>query len=183
MVGLIPKLLLDLIESTATLDAVKEVKRLAGVPPDKKYSISETYDDDEWQRLLAATCDVLQISPEQAEEAFAEFFFKDSLKRWPTWFQISKNARELLERQPIIHNGFATSMQNPNDRKAINEKFRLESFDKELVMHYCSPNRLCGLYKALARRILDHYGDQATLRETRCLKKGDSACEIHICWN
>ena len=120
MVGLIPKLLLDLIESTATLDAVKEVKRLAGVSSDKKYSISETYDDDEWQRLLAATCDVLQISPEQAEEAFAEFFFKDSLKRWPTWFQISKNARELLERQPIIHNGFATSMQNPNDRKAIN---------------------------------------------------------------
>ena len=183
MVGLIQKLLLDMIESTATIDAVLEVKRRAGVPPDKEYSISKTYADEEWQRLLAATCDVLKITPEQAEEAFAEFFYKDALKRWPTWFQISKNARELLERQPRIHNGFATSMQKSEERQAINDKFHLETFNKELVVHYCSPNRLCGLYKALARRILDHYGDQATLRETRCLKKGDSACEIHICWN
>ena len=183
MVGLIQKLLLALIESTATIDAVKEVKRRAGVPPDKEYSISGTYDDEEWQRLLAATCDVLKISPEQAEEAFAEFFYKDSLKSWPTWFQISKSAQELLERQPRIHNGFATSMQNPEERQAINEKFHLETFNKELVMHYRFPNRLCGLYKALALRIIDHYGDQATLRETLCLKKGDSACEIHICWN
>ena len=182
MVGLIQKLLLDLVESAATSDQVAEVKRRAGIPPDMEFRIDETYDDEEWRRLLAATCEVLEITQEQAEEEFADFFFRDMVKRWPTWLQMAKSSREFLERQPLIHNGFATGMQEPAKRDAINDKFRIESADDELVVRYCSPNRLCGLYKALARSVFSYYGDQAAIHETQCLKNGDSACEIHICW-
>ena len=71
--------------------------------------------------------EVLNTTQEQAEEAYADFFCKDALERWPTWFTMSKNAREFLEKQPRIHHGFATSvrirkfvgpsMTNPNCKR------------------------------------------------------------------
>ena len=182
MVGLVQKLLLDMIESNAGADSVREVKRRAGVPEDKTFRMDEAYDDDEWRRLLAATCEVLNITQEQAEEAYADFFFEDCIKRWPMWFQMAKSARDFFELQPRIHNGFATGVRDPSAGRAINDKFDLEEGNGGLVMHYRSPNRLCGLYKALARLLINHYGDNATIKETRCLKKGDSECELHICW-
>ena len=131
MVGLIHKILFDVIESTAKLDAVLDVKRRAGVPVTKEFRMDEAYDDDEWQRLFQATCDVLGLTFEQTEVIYADFFCRDALKRWPTWFEMSANARGLLERQPRIHNGFATGVRNPEARRAINDKFQLETTDEE----------------------------------------------------
>lgn len=182
MVGLIQKILFDLIETSAGADALAEVKRRAEIPVDKVFRIDEVYDDEEWRRMFAATCNVLNITQEQAEEVFADFFYKDSLKRWPMWFKMSKNAREFLARQPAVHNGFATGVLDAESRRAINDKFELEQRDQELVVHYRSPNKLCGLYMALARRIIRHYGDEAEVSEQRCSKNGDSECEIFIQW-
>ena len=71
---------------------------LAGVPEERQFRINEAYDDEEWQRLLAATCEVLDITQEQAEQAYADFFCKDAQQRWPRWFQMSENGRQFLER-------------------------------------------------------------------------------------
>ncbi|HUU85280.1 MAG TPA: heme NO-binding domain-containing protein [Phycisphaerae bacterium] len=183
MVGLIQKTLFDLIESAASASAVAEVKRRAGVPEDKMFRMDEVHDDNEWRRLLAAACEVLNITQEQAEAAFADFACKDFLRRFPMWFKMSKNAREFLERQPAIHNGFATAVRDPEVRKAIGDKFHIEKRDNEIITHYSSPNQLCGLYIALARWIINHYGDEATIEETRCQKKGDAECEVNIHWS
>ena len=183
MVGLVPKILLDLIDSTAGVEGVRRVKDLAGVARDKAYRLGEVYEDAEWRRLLESAYRVLDLSPEEAEIAYADVFFKDAQKRWPMWFEMSKTAREFIERQPAIHNNFATAVQDPEARKNINDKFSIDRLENELVTHSRSENKLCGLYKALARWILDHYGDTATIEETRCLKQGDPECEIHIRWS
>ena len=107
---------------------------------------------------------------------------KDGQTRWPMWFKMAKNAREFLVRQPKIHNGFATSQQDPALRSAIDDKFEVEERNGELVVHYRSPNQLCGLYMALARWIINHYGDNAVVEEASCAKNGASQCEIHVRW-
>ena len=183
MVGLVQKLLFDMIESSAGADAACEVRRRAEVPQDKEFHINEVYDDAEWRRIFAATLDVLNLTQEQAEEAYADFFLKDGQTRWPMWFKMAKNAREFLLRQPKIHNGFATSQQDPALRSAIDDKFEVEECDGELVVHYRSPNQLCGLYMALARWIINHYGDNAVVEEACCAKNGASECAIHIRWS
>ena len=183
MVGLIQKLLFDMIESSAGPHAAREVRRRAEVPQDKEFHINEVYDDEEWQRIFAATCDVLNVTQEQAEETYADFFYKDGLTRWPIWFSMAKNAREFLLRQPKIHNGFATSQQDAALRAAIDDKFEVEECNGEIVVHYKSPNQLCGLYMALARCIINHYGDNAVVDEARCTKNGASECEIHVRWS
>ncbi len=180
MVGLIQKLLFDLIESSAGEEAGREVRRRADVPQDKEFLIYEAYDDAEFRRIFASMLDVLNLGQEEAEEAFAAFFLKDSEVRWPIWFKMAKNAREFLLRQPRIHNGFATSQRDPALRAAIDDKFEVEDCDGEVIVHYKSANQLCGLYMALARRVIIHYGDNAVVKEACCMKNGAPECEIHI---
>ena len=92
------------------------------------------------------------------------------------------DSRALLERHPEIHYGFGASLEDREASQAVIDKFRLEKLEQELIVHYRSPNRLCALYRALARRVIAHYGDEASIEETRCLHRGDAECEIHIRW-
>ena len=174
--------LLQAIEDEAGAEAVAAVKHRAGVPPDRTYRISETYADAECQRLLAAACEVLALTVEQTCDRWAEAFLKDTQKRFPAWFAMCANSRALLECHPEIHNGFAASLRDPEASQAVINKFRLEKLERELIVHYRSPNRLCVLYRALARRVVALYGDEADVEETRCLHRGDEECEIHIRW-
>lgn len=182
MIGLIPRVLFDLVASAASPEAVAEIIRRAGVSPEKRFGMSDICDDAEWRRLFRATCEVLKVSQAEAEELYAERFLADALRRWPVWFQMSADARQLLECQPSIHNSLATGLPDPLARKSAADKFRVEKRDREIVTHYCSPNELCGLYTALARRVLTHYGESATVEETQCMKQGASRCVIHIRW-
>jgi hypothetical protein len=182
MVGLIQKLLLDLVEEQAGAEAVSEVRRRADVPPDRVFRISETYSDEEWRRLFRAACEVLGSNEEQVLEAYAEAFGRDALSRFPRWFEMSKSSREFLERQATIHNVFASGLRDPAARKAVADKFRIERREREIVTHYHSPNRLCPLYKSLARWMFRHYGDEATIEEPKCMLRGDDECELHVVW-
>lgn len=109
MVSLIQKMLFDMIQNMAGEQTVIEVKRRARVPVDKQFQINTVYSDEEWQAILAAAVEVLNVTPEQVDEVYADYFYKDALKRFPTWFQMSKNSYEFLLIQPTIHNCFATS--------------------------------------------------------------------------
>lgn len=182
MVGLIQKVLFDLVGELGGAAAVSEMRRRAGIPDGQRFSLDTVYPDDEWQRLFAAAAEVLGRSQDEVERLYADVFGRDALRRWPVWFEMSATARQFLERQQTIHNTFATGMRDAAARRGIQEKFRLEGHPHELVTHYRSPNQLCGLYKALARWVLDHYREEAVIEETRCSKRGDSECEIHIRW-
>ncbi len=174
--------LLQAVEAKGGEAAVAEAKRRAGVPPDRVYRMSEIYADEECQRLLAAAGEVLGLGVEDTCDLWAEAFLKDTQKRFPAWYEMCADARALLECHPEIHYGFAASLDDPKASKAITDKFRIEKRERELIVHYRSPNRLCFLYRALARRVIAHYGDEASVEEPRCLHRGDDECEFRIRW-
>ena len=182
MIGLIQKILLDLVEERAGPAAVLEVKKSAGVPPERIFRLGEVYSDAEWQNLFSAACRVLDANEEQVMELYADVFGRDALTRFSKWFEMSANSREFLERQITIHNVFASGVLDPHSRKAVVDKFRIETFDDKIVTHYRSPNQLCSLYKALARWMFSHYGDEAVIEESKCMRRGDDECEIHVIW-
>jgi len=181
MIGIIQKVLVDMVRAEGGEEALAEVKRRAKVEQDV-YRIDTVYSDAECVRLFSAASEVLGLSSDDTWTVYSDYFCRDALDRWPTWFQMSKNARQFLERQPVIHNTFATGLRDPEERKAVTDKFRIERFPDELVTHYRSPNQLCGLYRGLARWILAHYGETATIEEPLCMHRGDPECEIHIRW-
>lgn len=180
MMGLIHRILLNMVAGQGGGEAVRRVNAQAGIASDAVYRMNEPYSDEEWQRLFSAVCDVLDCSPARAERLFAEAFLADALRRFPKWFEMCKTAREFLELQPVIHNGFATGLRSPADRQRVVEKFRLEKHPDRIVTHYRSPNRLCGLYVALAECVLKHYGEQGQITMFKSLKRGDDESEIEV---
>ena len=84
MVGLIHHIFLDWIEARGGIEAVSAVKRRARVSKDKVFRLSEVYDDEEFQRLLGAGAEVLEMSQSRFEDEFAAVCFEDIRKRWPT---------------------------------------------------------------------------------------------------
>lgn len=176
MLGYPLKLILKTIERRHGHEAVAQTLAEAGLPTDRAYRLSEPYADSEVQRLFAAAFQ--RISTEDV----AAVFFEDTLVRFPTWFEMCKTSREFLEMQPEIHNTFAVGLQRTEERDAVREKFRLEKLDDELVVHYRSPNLLCDMYKAIALHVFQHYRDNATIDEPRCMKRGDAECELRIRW-
>jgi heme-NO-binding protein len=177
MLGYPLKTILNTIESRHGHEAVLQTLAAAGLPADRFYRLNEPYPDSEAQRLTAAA--FLHLSVEDIAEAF----FKDTLMRFPTWYEMCKNSREFLESQPQIHNTFAYALERPKERDAVRDKFRLEKFDDELVVHYRSANRFCDIYKSVARHVFQHYHDQATIDEPKCMKRGDAECELRIRWS
>jgi hypothetical protein len=171
------KLLLNAIESRHGHEAVIQTLAEAGLPADRNYRLNEPYSDTEAQRLSAAAFKFISL------EDVAKAFFEDTLVRFPTWFEMCKTSRQFLEMQPEIHNTFAHGLQRPEDRDAVRDKFRLEKLDDELIVHYRSPNRLCDMYKAIAQRVFQHYQEEATIEEPRCMKRGDTECELRLRWS
>ncbi len=182
MVGYIQIVLFDLILANSDEATLNRIKNKADVAPDKEFRMDTVYSDEEWQRLLQATLEEFGITAAQAYEMYAQQFFKDSLKRFPMWFEISKDSYDFLSRQPAIHNNFATAVRDKQERDSIIDKFHLEKLDRKIIMHYRSVNKHCGLYIALAKVIINCYNDKASVVEKKCLLNDDHECEIHIDW-
>ena len=184
MIGLIHTILLGCVEELLGEEGVDNTLLRAGMPEDMFFRMDTVYPDDEWQRLFNSAVVELGVSNEEAEIQVADFFYRDAYKRWPKWFQMSHSTREFLLRQPKIHNGFAAGVEDIQDRQRINDKFRLiDAADSgSVVIYYQSPNRLCGLYKALARCLMAHYQDPGEIKESTCMHKGDKECCIQVSW-
>ena len=182
MIGLIHKILFDLVNSTAGPQALVEIKLAAGVDPKKDFRIDTSYSNDEWRRLFKATREILGLGLDEVYDAYAKRFLIDAIERFPTWFEMSANSKEFLQRQPTIHNCFGKGCNDPSERSVIEDKFRIETIENGIITHYKSPNKHCELYKRLAAEVINYYGDQASVEEKKCMLKGEDECEIQIVW-
>ena len=181
MIGLIQKIMLDMVHQLAGEDAVAEVKRRTGLPADFTYRIDTDYGNDEARRLLDNVCVVLGVDQEQAFEHYARYFLEDVLERFPTFFRISSNARELLARQPVIHNMLASGLRDTAKRDAVNDKFAVNNpADGPLEVRYRSSNLWCALYFALAREVSAHYGETLSIQVPKCRKRGNDECRFRL---
>lgn len=181
MIGLIQKILLDMVRESGGPEAAQEVKRRAGLAAGFDYRIDTDYDDDEARRLLDNACAVLGVSQSEAFEHYARYFLRDVTERFPTFLRISGNARELLARQPAIHNMLASGLRDAEKRDRINDKFAVRDVPGQpLEVRYQSPNRWCGLYIALAREVGRHYGERVDIEVAQCRLRGDEACLFRL---
>ncbi len=184
MLGMIHKVLADMITKNWGQAKWQEILEKAELEKNTEFNINIPYKDSEWQRLYNTTLEVLDINADQASEAYAEAFGQYAIEMFPTWFKMCKNSLEFFKLQPIIHNSFASGQSDPTTRQQIEDKFHIEeNSPTHLITHYKSPNQQCVLYKHLASWIIKYYNDEATVIEKKCLKKGDDECQLHIKWS
>jgi hypothetical protein len=183
MVGIIHECLFGFLARNFGPDSVAAVKRAAGLDPELGFRIDTVYDDGEWRRLYGAA---IELAARQGghdaaafERAFARYSGEDLLVRFPGFLHGVRSARDLIERQPVIHNSIAASMVE-GSRRGIRDKFAIVTKPDETVVHYSSSNLLCGFYKALAEWVAEHMSERVEIHEPHCQRGGAPACEIHV---
>lgn len=185
MIGIIIKVLADMVTELTDVKTLTTIYQEAGVKPDKVYRLNEAYSDEEWQRVFNATLKIINLSQEEAYTVYADAFIKYAERMFPTWFVMAKTSRDFLLLQPIIHNSFASSMVSSQEKQKVQDKFRVVEYENtdDLTIFYQSPNKHCGLYIALAHRLAQKYGETLNITTKQCICSGEPVCEMYIQFN
>jgi hypothetical protein len=184
MIGLIPKVLVDLIKQQVGDDKLNEIFSLADIEKNQPYLINKQYTDQEWQSLFKATLTVLEINEDTAYQLYAKSFINYAIRMFPTWFEMCDTSIDFLKLQPLIHNGFYSGLSSNVDRKKLQDKFILQPVDdNHLLIKYCSPNKLCKLYIQLAMELSNYYQDKLMISHDTCMLIGDEKCCLHVEWS
>ena len=180
MIGVINSLLFDYVEAHYGATKLHELKQHLLMPADYTFRIDTYYADNEWQDTYRKTITFIGGERDKVEWDFG-YFCGDALKQqFPTFIKGCTCSRDLIVRQPKIHNAIGNSVNDPSTRQIINQKFTLEERDDKIVMHYVSVNQLCTFYRSLATWVSEQFGETVTIDEPRCMKRGDAECEIHL---
>ncbi|WP_162628839.1 heme NO-binding domain-containing protein [Marinobacter bohaiensis] len=178
MIGLIQKVLLELVESEGGPEALAEVRAKAELAPGQDFRIDTDYDDGQCLRLIRAAQSHFQLDEEALWALYADYFINISRRMFPMFYQVSGSARDFLKRQPAVHATLAAGLRDEDERDRVRDKFSVREQGDRLLVTYGSPNRLCGLYEALFRRLLQEYGETGQFVVERCRKRGDAACRF-----
>ncbi|PAV25299.1 hypothetical protein CF392_11740 [Tamilnaduibacter salinus] len=178
MIGLIQRVLVQVIEDQGGEAARDAICEQAGLRERPDFRIDQDYDDNECLALIQATADHFQLSEDDLFRLYADYFIRITRQQFPMFYEMSGSAREFLERQPRIHSTLAASLRDESSRARVRDKFDAWHDGESIHVLYRSPNRLCGLYEALFYRLLEEFGERGHLSVKACQKRGDEACEF-----
>jgi hypothetical protein len=184
MIGIIQKVLVELLENVGGNELRTKVMERAGVDPATKYRIDQNYSDAECMRLIEASIAETGHSPEEIYTLYAKAFLDEANKLFPRFFQMSENSQAFLQRQAKIHAIMAAGLRGEQAQKRVTDKFEAGLLDNgDMRVFYRSPNRLCGLFEALAVECGNYYNENVIVNCENCAKKtGSDACVFRLNW-
>ena len=176
MMGHINNLVVRMVNDKLGEEAVSELFTAAGLER-REYQPEVIYPEEEFQALFLGAQQVFGVDGESAERAFSEYFMQEVPKMFPAIFELSKSARQLIERVPIIHRNFPAAASQGDYKEKV---FISESTPERLVLEYESPNLLCLTLRCVTEITLEFYGEKGSVYETECQKEGAARCRIVV---
>lgn len=170
MIGIIHKVLFDLLDQMGGDELSERVGAKAGIPP-SSVRISDAYTDAGFSKLLVTALAETGMTRSDFVQAYADAFLAYAQGLFPAFFEMSGDARDFLLRQPKIHSSLGAGLVGEEDREKVRQKFQVaDNEDGTLTVTYQSAVGLCDLYQALAGKIADHYGDRLQVGVVHCGK-------------
>jgi hypothetical protein len=154
-----------------TWDGLLAASELDGV-----YTSLGSYPDEDLTKLVGAATDALDMPADDVVRWFGRNALPLFAVHYPQLFEPHDSTRSfVLTLNDIIH---------PEVRKlypgADVPEFDFEVREGVLVMGYRSPRKLCSFAEGLLLGAADHYGEQVTIEQPSCMKRGDDQCVIEI---
>jgi predicted hydrocarbon binding protein len=152
----------------------EELTKRAGLAG-KMYLPVKEYPDSEIKALVTAASAMINQSPAAILESFGEFIAPSLLKMYghllsPTW-----TALDIIEStEGTVHT--VVRVKNPGARPPQLKAQRTSP--EEVVLVYNSPRQMCFLAIGIGRGLARQFKENLTIRQTRCMHKGDPECEI-----
>lgn len=154
-----------------TWDALLDVAGLDGA-----YTSLGSYPDEDLMRLVDAASVELGLTSDEVVRWFGRSALPLFATRYPQLFEPHDSTRSfVLTLNDIIH---------PEVRKlypgADVPVFDFEERNGVLIMGYRSPRKMCAFAEGLLHGAADHYGEQLTIDQPRCMNRGDDRCVLEI---
>jgi len=162
LLGLLPRLLHEFVESRADAGAVVEVNELAGLPRDRVYRIDADYHEADFHRLLRAAGRALDDAPEAVTDEFAAYVFDDFCRRWPAVYEMFSGARDLLEMLPNVYRAIAAVLLD-EDAEELPPVLLCERRERETVVYCGSGGAPQRFLSSFVDAVIRHYGDTASI--------------------
>jgi hypothetical protein len=142
------------------------------------FLITESYPDEQFLRLVARATDATRREVDALVHDFGVFTAITTFPRlYPAFFAVAPSAREfLLTVEVRIHELVRATIPNATPPKL----HVTELGDEGVSIVYSSPRQLCVLLRGLAQGTASHYGEQATIKEQTCMRRGDPACRFEV---
>ena len=141
------------------------------------YTSLGSYEDADLGKLVAAASETLDTPPDEIVRWFGRNALPLFAEHYPQLFEGHESGRTfVLTLNDIIH---------PEVRKlypgADVPEFDFDSTaDGHLLMGYRSPRQMCSFAEGLLEGTADHFGEQVTIEQPRCMKHGDDRCLLEI---
>jgi len=157
-------------------DAWRPLLREAGVTR-AVFAPGGDYPDAEAGAIVAATSKKTGLEPDAILQDFGEFIAPDLVRLYrhiidPKWktLDLIEHTEETIHKAVRRDNPAASPPQLKCARKGPGE----------VIIHYGSRRRMCGIAKGIVRGLARHYGEKVSLAEPTCLMKGGAECQIVV---
>lgn len=155
-----------------TWDTLLDAAGLEGV-----YTAVGTYPDEEMLKLVEVATEALGIPSDDLLRWFGRAALPLLAERYPEFFKAHSSTRSfLLTLNDVIH---------PEVRKlfpgAYAPSFEYDtSHEDALSLSYISHRNLCPFAEGLIEGAAAHFGEQVTIEQTKCTRRGDDRCVLAV---
>ena len=142
------------------------------------FLMSEAYEDERLFRLLKETCQSTDVATDELVRDFGVFTAQTTFARlYPAFFSIAPGTRQfLLTVEDLIHELVRATIPNAKPPELHVEPLG----DDGVRIQYTSPRHLCVLLEGLVTGTALHYGEDAEITESACMRQGDPACLFDV---
>lgn len=146
----------------------------AGIGP-KLYLAIQEYPDQDLAAILEAASGRTGLPVAALLEDFGDFIGPHLMRMYRMYIQPEWKALDVIEHtEERIHR--MVRVQHKGARPPYLSTTRRSA--DEIVVHYASERRYCGLARGIARGIARHYGETLEITDLTCMHRGAPTCEI-----
>ena len=162
--------------SRLSVEAWRDIERLAGVPSRIYYRVAD-YPDEEAFALLSALSAALQEPVAVTIESLGEFIVPDLLRIARSWIKPEWKTVDLIANtERTIHELLRSEGSQTNPPRLQCRR----AGPQEVVVTYDSPRKMCALAKGIIHGLGRHYGERIAITEPTCMLRGDPACQLIV---
>jgi hypothetical protein len=158
------------------LDAILAASGLSDSKTYMRYFDGFDFSDEKFVELVKNLCSILNITPEQAADAFGEYWVCEYAPRlYPEYYENIKNAEDFLTKLDSIHSD-VTANSPSNTKAAYPPHFDVErAGDNTLHIHYKSKRRMIDFYIGLVKGVGKYFNTPLEIQ-----KISEEEIDVHL---
>ena len=150
MKGSIVKCLAELVNTNFGEDKWNEIMRLSGVNPNMEIKAISDIDDNVVVKMVENTCKVLNITKQQACDAFGNYWINTfAPKMYGAYYVKFKTAKQFIMGMDTVHHIVTKIIQNAHP-----PRFEVEEVDENtIIVNYISERNMIDFYIGLVKGV------------------------------